>query len=212
MLGMARRYAAAGVAVILIDAPFARPENVGRAGGAVAFSERDREEQIQLMVDLRRAVDLLTLRPEVDPTQLVYVGVSYGGAMGGLLAGLETRLSAYVLMVGDGGLVAHFWGLDDLLGERAAEVGSERFQSWLGHMWPIEPSHYVGQAAAAALLFQSGTDDTLVPAPEAYRYQQAGSQPKKVMWYAAGHSLGECAIAEQARWLSRHIHLNLGAF
>lgn len=45
-----------------------------------------------------------------------YIGVSYGGAMGGLLAGVEHRISAYALVVGDGGLVTHSTGPDDIYG------------------------------------------------------------------------------------------------
>jgi cephalosporin-C deacetylase-like acetyl esterase len=58
----------------------------------VRFDERDRREQIQLIVDLRRAVDLLVARDDVDPDRIGYLGVSYGGAMGGLLAGVEDRV------------------------------------------------------------------------------------------------------------------------
>lgn len=96
-------YARMGAVVLLIDAPFAR-----RSDGmyeSVTMTEQDRREQIQLIVDLRRGVDLLLSRPEVDPERLAYIGGSYGGAMGGLLAGVEHRLKAYVLQVGDGGLV-----------------------------------------------------------------------------------------------------------
>ncbi len=98
-----------GVVALLIDAPFARPENVQRALG-LTFTEQDRDEQIQLIVDLRRGVDLLTARKDVDAKRLAYIGHSYGAAMGGLLAGVEKRIKAYVLAVGDGGLVEHFTG------------------------------------------------------------------------------------------------------
>jgi cephalosporin-C deacetylase-like acetyl esterase len=60
------------------------------------------------MVDLRRGVDLLTQHQKVDPARISYIGYSYGAAMGGLLAGIEPRIKAYGLMVGDGGLVNHF--------------------------------------------------------------------------------------------------------
>ena len=61
-------YARRGAVVLLIDAPFAR-----RAGGlanAVTHTEQDRREQIQLIIDLRRGVDLLLSRPDVDPERL----------------------------------------------------------------------------------------------------------------------------------------------
>ena len=57
--------------------------------------------------DLRRGVDLLLSRPDVAKDRLGYAGGSYGGAQGGLLSGVETRIKAYVLVVGDGRAVRH---------------------------------------------------------------------------------------------------------
>jgi uncharacterized protein len=101
-----------GAVAILIDAPFNRPQQ-GTIRGDISGTPKDRDEQIQLIVDLRRAVDLLIARPDVDADRLAYVGISYGAAMGGLLAGVEDRITAYVLAVGDGGLVSHFTGPND---------------------------------------------------------------------------------------------------
>lgn len=194
-------YARMGAVVLLIDAPFARPEH-GDAE-ALTYTEQDRREQIQLIVDLRRAVDLLISRPEVDPQRLAYVGISYGGAMGGLLAGVEDRLRGYVIQVGDGGLVTHVTGPEDTEWWLAKPL--EVRQRWVAWMWPIEPIHYVRCAAPAALLFQNGTLDTLVPPADGLRYQNAGSEPKTTRWYEAGHGLGVAAGQDQAEWLSETI-------
>ena len=201
------RFARAGAVVIAIDAPHARPEHRQRADSAIVFTERDREEQIQLIVDLRRAVDLLLARADVDPQRLAYVGFSYGGAMGGLLAGVEDRLQAYVLVVGDGGLVTHAIGLDDVDGGLYS-LPQDKREAWWDAMWPIEPIHFVGHAAPAALLFQSGRQDRLVPLPDAVRYQLAANEPKDIMWYDAGHSLGNEAWRDQAYWLEQHIGID----
>lgn len=192
-----------GAVVILIDAPFARPKNAGRE--ALSFTELDREEQIQLIVDLRRAVDLLLTRPEVDPDRLAYIGVSYGGAMGGLLAGVEDRLQAYVLVVGDGGLVTHVTGSEDWPYGDFFRLSESRQEAWLEAMWPIEPIHYVGHAAPAALLFQNGTEDQMVPPADALRYQVAGSEPKTTLWYEAPHGLPPAAFRDSVKWLEDYV-------
>ena len=136
-----------GAVAILIDAPFNRSRQ-GRVRGDISLTPRDRDEQIQLIVDLRRAVDLLAARPEVDRRRPAYVGVSYGAAMGGLLAGVEGRLKAYVLAVGDGGLVSHFTGPDDTDGPRQRLAATDQ-ERWLAAMRPIEPINFVGRAAPA---------------------------------------------------------------
>jgi dienelactone hydrolase len=195
LLVLAKSYARLGVVTMTISAPSARPEH--NSLDAFLFTEQDRREQIQLIVDLRRAVDVLVSRPRVDPERLAYLGVSYGGAMGGLLAAVETRLKGYVLMVGDGGLVHHFSG------PRVMGLPAGKRLAWLAAMWPIEPIRYVGYAAPAALLFQNGTRDTQVPPALAILYQKAGSEPKTVLWYETSHNLfeGLQASRDHLAWL-----------
>jgi hypothetical protein len=206
----AAAYAKLGAVIILIDAPFARPEAQAehRRYGPLTWTERDRDEQIQLIMDLQRAVDLLAARPDVDPDRMAYVGNSFGGAVGGLLAGVETRLKAYALSLGDGGWVTHYTRPEAVHAYPAGPyftVSEDGQQRWLDAMWPIEPIHYVSLAAPAALLFQNGIRDVNVPARDALRYQAAGSQPKRIIWYDAPHALPYQAYQDQIMWLLRYI-------
>jgi uncharacterized protein len=207
MLPAAVDLARTGALTVLIDAPFNRPQQGRVRSDPLTFTPKDRDEQIQLIVDLRRAVDLLVARPDVKSKQLVYFGVSYGAAMGGLLAGVENRLKAYVLAVGDGGLVSHFAGPDDTDGPLQALPAQDR-ERWLAAMRPIEPINFIGQAAPAALLFLAGTKDESISQEDARRYHQAASQPKEVRWYEAGHFLNCTARADMMVWLAHHIHID----
>ncbi|MBU7017179.1 MAG: DUF4396 domain-containing protein [Theionarchaea archaeon] len=197
-------YAQTGAVVILIDAPFARPENAARPD-VVTFTEQDREEQIQLISDLRRAIDVLIERSDVDHDRLAYIGVSYGGSIGGLLAGVEDRLKAYSFVVGGSGLVARITGQVDEDTRPFHEMTAEEQEIWINAMWPIETLHYVGHADTAALLFQNGTKDELVQPQDARRYQEAGSELKTVIWYEAGHILPFEHIQDQTEWLQQYI-------
>jgi dienelactone hydrolase len=205
--GVARLYVQLGAAVLLIDAPHVRlggRTSTGMMGDSwPSLTEKDRLDQIQLMVDLQRAIDILIDRPDINPDRLAYIGYSYGGAMGGLLAGIEHRLKAYVLVVGDGGLVEH---LSQPLENGMPNHWSDR---WIDAMWPIEPIHYVGRASPAALLFQNGLQDELVSPSDALRYQAAGSEPKTVIWYDAGHGLDLSAFQDASSWLQAYLGDNL---
>ena len=86
---------------------------VASALGAFKLGAEDRTEQIQLIKDLQRAVDVLRAQANVDDGRIAYLGISYGGAMGALFTGIERCLKAAVLVVGDGGLVSHFTGPED---------------------------------------------------------------------------------------------------
>jgi uncharacterized protein len=208
MLSTGIDLARTGAVAILIDAPFNRAQQGRVRSDPLTFTPKDRDEQIQLIVDLRRAIDVLVARPDVDRARLAYVGVSYGAAMGGLLAGVEDRLRAYVLAVGDGGLVSHFTGPDDANRPEVQSFPAEQRERWLAAMRPIEPINFVGKAAPAALLFQAGRQDELIPEQDTRRYYQAASQPKELRWYDAGHFLNCAASNDMMAWLARHIRID----
>ncbi len=192
-VALARR----GAVVVALDAPFAR-----RGGPTLRFTPADSADEVQLVVDLERAVDLLRLRADVDSTRLGYVGVSYGGAIGALLAGVERRLEAYALVVPNGGLLAHFRRGDRWLGTPGRMPGAAR-ERWVAALRPIEPIRFVGRAAPAALLIQSGLRDRQVPPRDARELQDAASEPKTIRWYDGGHGLTPRAEREMFAWVER---------
>ena len=197
MLQVAEELARLGAVVVAIDAPWARRREVPN------LTKRDRADQIQLIVDLRRAVDLLQSRDDVDEDRIGYLGISYGAAIGGLFAGVEDRIAAFVLSVGDGGLVTHFTGPEDAEGP-LSRLPAARRESWLAGMKPIEPLKWIGRAEAP-ILFQSGRGDEAVPPADAREFQQAADEPKEVRWYDSGHFLPPRAWCDAARWLEDRI-------
>jgi predicted esterase len=207
LLPLAQDLVHTGAVVLTLSAPSARTPGQDW----ITFTPQDREDQIQLMLDLRRAVDLLTEHEKVDPARIGYIGYSYGAAMGGLLAGIEPRIKAYGLMVGDGGLVNHFMEDGEPVG------GFEQFDAatrerWLEAMEPIEPIHYVGHAAPSVLFFQNARRDRSVTEGDALAYQAAGSEPKKVQWYDSGHGLPRQAYIDMVDWLGEQIGVDATRF
>jgi hypothetical protein len=202
MAGHGQGLAEHGAVVIAIDAPFAR-----RPGDFLRFIAQDRAEQIQLIKDLQRAVDVLRARPNVDATRIAYVGVSYGGAMGALFVGIERRLKAAVLVVGDGGLVSHFTGPEDL--SFMASLSCATRVNWFRVMAPVEPIRFIPHASPTALLLQNGRSDNLVPMADAEALHKAAPEPKTIRWYAAGHSLNLQALVDRHEWLNGQIGLDL---
>ena len=190
-----------GAVAVAIDAPFAR-----RAGDPVRLSSEDRAEQIQLIKDLQRAVDVLRAHPSVDDERISYLGISYGGAMGALFVGIERRIKAAVLVVGDGGLVSHFTGPEDQ--NQMAGLSCATRLNWFQSMAPIEPIRFIGQASPTALLLQSGRFDNLVPAADAQELHTAASVPKTILWYDAGHGLNQQATFDRLDWLHEEIGLD----
>ena len=203
---IAAQYVQAGCVVLAISAPWARTSNQE----PISFTPADRANQIQLIQDLRRGVDLLLTLPRVDRERIGYVGGSYGGAMGGLLAGVEHRIKAFVLNVGDGGLLAHMTTPGDEIPPEG--VTTEQWERWVRDMDPIEPIHFVAHASPSHLLFQNGRTDRLVPEVDGAAYQAAGSEPKTLMWYPDGHGLTPQRLWDQAHWLEKRIGIDAAQF
>src|SRR5947207_6289510 len=89
--------APAGVVSLLTDGPIARP---GHVESKDLLNEKDIADLVQQVVDMRRGVDLLLARRDVDPKRVAYVGHSYNAVAGAILSGVERRFKAFVLIAG----------------------------------------------------------------------------------------------------------------
>jgi dienelactone hydrolase len=196
--GRAQSYAEHGAVVIAISAPW----NRRAAPPYLTYTEQDRAEQIQIVKDLQRAVDVLRSHPNVDHDRIAFEGGSWGGATGALFAGIERRLKAVALVVGHSGQVSHHTGPFGF--KHIAGLPCARRNAWIRAMAPIEPIRFVGQANAP-LFMQNGSLDHLVPNAHAEELHAAASQPKEVRWYDAGHSLNQQAVVDRLRWLHEKI-------
>ncbi len=160
-----------GAVVIAIDAPFNR-----REGRPLNLTAQDSAEQVQLIVDLQRAVDVLVARPDVDAARLAYVGRSYGG--------VTTRWT----------------GAD----AQPSPVPAEQLRAWLAAMDPIEGYRFVGRANAP-IFFQNGRRDRAVSPARAEALHAAATGQKEVRWYDTEHPLNAAAYVDQLRWLAQHV-------
>ena len=74
----------------------------GRGGNRHLPGTRDdRDQAIQQSKEVRRSVDYLETRPEIDATKLAYLGVCQGAAYGVIYTALEDRFKTIVFL--DGG-------------------------------------------------------------------------------------------------------------
>src|SRR6266404_6441865 len=89
--------AQAGVVSLLTDGPVARP---GHIESKDPLDERVATDFLQQVIDMRRGVDVLLARRDVDPKRLAFVGHSYNAGVGALLSGVDRRFKAFVLMAG----------------------------------------------------------------------------------------------------------------
>lgn len=196
-------FARKGAVVIAIDAAFSRRD----PRTPITFTLRDADEQVQTIVDMRRAVDVLVARPDVDPARLGFIGNSYGGAMGGILAGVEPRIAAFALSSADAGLVANFTAEDGGWLPPLDEMPPAQRDPWVARMRAISGEAYFPKATARLLLQNGRTDDAVLPhvAKAFHALAPAGAE---VRWYDSGHRLPPHHFADQAAFLHRTIGLD----
>lgn len=198
----AQQLASHGAVVIAIDAPFVR-----RGGTSIlTYMSLDRREQIQLMKDLQRAVDVLIATGTVDPARIAFEGYSYGGSLGAGFVGLERRLRAAVLIAANGGLVTRVTMPGDL--PKLANQSCATRALWFQAMTPIEPIRFLPLASTTGLLIQAGRLDALVPPADAQALYDAAPAPKELRWYDTGHVLPPQASRDKHDWLHRRIGID----
>jgi cephalosporin-C deacetylase-like acetyl esterase len=190
-------------AVLAIDAQY---HGERKAPGYDILStdiESDREALIQTVIDLRRGIDFLETRDDVDTRRIGYVGFSMGAILGTLTAAVEPRIDTCVLVVGGGD-----WPLlaaESRLPEAAEIRKSKVLETEEGRalMEDVEPLNFAPHIAPRPTLMLNGTKDTIVPKACADKLYEALKEPKKIVWYKQGHNLTDSRIPfEVNKWLA----------
>jgi dienelactone hydrolase len=188
--------ASRGVIGLTLDSPETRSTTPIKPG--VPGLHQQRDLTVQAIVELRRAVDLLIARKDVDPKRIAYVGWSYGARNGALLAGVEHRISSYNLMSGGALPPAEY-----------AKLAPKKYRkAVLQTLTQIDPLRYVARAAPSALFLQDGRRDGTVPHRALVDLADAASKPKKLRWYKTGHAPNVQEYRDSITWLSGRLHLH----
>lgn len=193
-LADATALASKGAASLLIDPPHVRP----RGPTLITCTQRDRGPFIQYVVEVRRGIDVLSSRPEIDDNRIGDVGFSFGSTIAGVLSGVDRRLHAVVIESGR----AYHTGY---LRTACSTTPKRKLRAYLRQLAFTNPIRYVPHAAPTALLIQNGTRDPFTPRREALALQQAASQPKTVRWYPGSHELTPAAYADRDQFLEQEL-------
>ena len=194
--------APSGLISLLTDHPVARP---GYTPIKDPIDERNATEFLQQVIDMRRGVDLLTARRDVDPKRIAYVGHSCNAAVGALLSGLDRRFKAFVLMAGT---------TSDEITHQTKEfqdfrqrVGPERVDPFIAKYYYLDQGKFVSHAAPAVVLLQFATKETFITPERAKLYAGVVSEPKIFKMYEAEHALNAEARRDRIKFLVEQLKL-----
>jgi dienelactone hydrolase len=201
-------YARAGAVSLLVDYPWVRPAPWRKALRFVEDPESDHQAFVQAVVDLRRGIDLVAGRADVDPKRIAYVGHSFGAQWGAILSAIDNRLKGVVLMGGTPDQAAIYLDNDDpVIVDVRGRTPRDRLKKWLESCQRTDAIRYVPHAAVP-LLFQFARHERYFNRAAMERYEKAARQPKEVKWYDTGHDLNDVqALVDRATWLRHKVGL-----
>jgi cephalosporin-C deacetylase-like acetyl esterase len=182
-----------GVVSLLVDAMWSAPDWYGKR-----VPEQDYENSIRQVVGIRRALDLLSARPEVDKARIGYVGHDYGGMYGMMAAGVDRRARTYVYIAVVPSL--NHWAFF------APQPPSKA--AYLRQNAVLELTDYLRQVKNASTLFQFANRDTYVSRADTAVVLAAAAAPKERRFYDADHAMAVPAAAtDRDAWLLKELGL-----
>lgn len=188
---LARRLTDLGIGAAILTLPYhMRRSQPGVRSGQAALQpdpEALKTTMTQAVMDVRRLIDWLTANPEVDKNRIGLAGISLGGIVGALAAGVDHRISvaAFVLSGGD---IAHMMFSSSVTVDvrrelRRKGITEEDLRSSLAS---IEPLNYARPAIGSSVLVVKARFDQVIP-PEDAEKLAAAWNAQNVVTLETGH-------------------------
>lgn len=203
----ARRFIRDGFAVMWVEMPtqFHRRPDPTQPSGQVFLARtpaRLAANFRQSVLDARRALGVLSARPEADPARIALFGVSLGAIVGSVAYSLDARPCFGVFLLGgadfpslaaNGSLTGPFVRK---MGMKAADLRA----AWAG----LEPGDRRRTNAAKPALLVNASRDTVIPAANARSLAEAFPAARQV-WVPGGHYTAILHMVWMPGWVSARL-------
>lgn len=148
----------------------------------------------QTVFDLRRSIDFLETRVEIDKDRIGFFGISLGGIIGTIFSGVDKRVKVPVIALAGGNLSLMF-GLDAFTEE------TKDFFSI------IDPINFVQEIAPRPLLMINAENDEVIDPLTSKLLFRKAKQPKEIIWYPSKHRdlPIEEAYPSGIAWFQKHL-------
>lgn len=184
-----------GTVSVLVSTFWSDPERYRRRRW-----EDDYQNSINQAKDLRRALDVLLAQPGVDPQRIGVVGHDYGAMFGSIVAGVDPRAKAYVLIAGTSRFSNWY-----LFGSSTGRPQGEALTKFKEQLKVIDPVETIAKTKAATF-FQFGEVDKYTPREDFIAYYMAAPAPKRIATYPSDHPMEAPIIRfDREVWLSEQL-------
>ena len=148
----------------------------------------------QTVFDLRRAVDFIHTREELDRDRIGYLGISLGGIIGTIFCSVEERVKVPVIVLAGGNLNLMF-------GKNALSDDTKDYLSI------IDPVNYVAKISPRPLLMINAENDDVIPPITSRLLFKAAKKPKEIIWHPSKHHdlPIDKAYPEGIHWFNKYL-------
>ncbi len=143
----------------------------------------------QAVLDARRGLDYLAHRPDVDPTRMGVAGISLGGILSGVVAGVDPRVKVVLTLVGGADFPKDLWdGPLTRPFRRQIVADGYTYQTYMAAMAPVDATIWLPQRRfnPENVLMINGRYDTVISPNQAKLLAQdfGGTH---IVWLDSGH-------------------------
>jgi len=128
----------------------------------------------QTVFDLRRAVDFLETRDDLDKDRIGFFGISLGGMIGTVFCSVDNRVAVPVIALAGGNLSLMF-GVEAITDE-----AKEYFSI-------IDPINFIAEIKPRPLLMINAENDEVIPPITSRMLFKEAGEPKQIIWYNSKH-------------------------
>ena len=187
---MARAAAQQGVAAIYLPMPYynvRRPPNDEHKAALREDPRRAADGLRQAVMDVRRARAILVTREEVDAQQIGITGISLGGIMSALAAGVDGEFARVAPILAGGDVAAITFHAHESRKIKKAMTDAGMDQAAAAEaLATVEPLHFASRIPPDHCLMVNASDDEVIPRATTIALNNALGRPQQV-WITAGH-------------------------
>jgi uncharacterized protein len=194
-----------GIASLLIDLPQARrlPD----------FSHPEEEQRalVETVIRIRRGLDYLASRPEMDRTRGAVVGFSFGGWIGSIIAAIDARVKTAVL-VATAPSMTELWQFSphpEIVSIRQT-VSLDQMKRYAEATQAFNAIEYLRLCSNKRLFFQCGAEDEILAEEQRNQLLPFASDQNRLAVYPDASHLGIMLFSLGARrdrldWLASEL-------
>ena len=180
-----------GIGAVLITLPYhlARTPAGSRSGQLAIQAQVPHliETMTQAVMDVRRTIDFIETRPEIDHARVGIAGTSLGSLISILAYAVEPRISTAAFVLGGADLAHIIWHSSRVVEVRDALRRRGYTEAKLrSEIQTIEPSRFLAGKTLGAAFVIGGRYDTVIPPVDTEKLISLLNQPK-VLWLDTGH-------------------------